>query len=249
MGPLLDFFADNLPTLPELFTFGPVYAAIAFAALAGAGWLKRAKGLRTGYSRKVFHFSVFLTAAFCIGGYGTRPVCLFGAMTTLTIAFALWHGAGTLLYEAIAREKDAPHRTLYIVVPYLATLIGGLISTIWFGPAALVGFLVTGVGDAIAEPIGTRFGRHTYRVPSMRGVACTRSLEGSVAVLMASTLVAFMGLQLAYPAASFDRAFLLGVAAAIGAASTVCEAISPHGWDNLTLQILPAGMAYAIIHS
>lgn len=248
MGPLLRFFADNLPTLRELLTFGPMYGAFAMAALAGAGWLKRAGGLRTGYSRKVFHFSIFAVAAFLHWRYGTRPVCLFGAMTTLAIAYAIWRGEGNLFYEAIAREKDAPHRTLYVVVPYLATLTGGLASTICFGPAALVGFLVTGVGDAIAEPIGTRFGRHTYRVPSMRGVACTRSIEGSAAVLIASTLAAFAGLHLAYPETVHDPIVMLKFATAIGAASTVCEAISPHGWDNLTLQILPAGMAYAYLN-
>lgn len=248
MGPLPRFFVDNLPTLRELLTFGPVHGAFALASLAGAGWLKRAKGLRTGYSRKVFHFSIFAGAAFLHWRYGARPVCLFGAMTTLAIAYAVWRGEGNFLYEAIAREKDAPHRTLYIVAPYLATLSGGLASTIWFGPAALVGFLVTGVGDAIAEPIGTRFGRHSYRVPSMRGVACTRSIEGSASVLIASTAVAFAGVQLAYPGAVHDPIVMLGFAVVIGAASTVCEAISPHGWDNLTLQILPAGMAYAFLN-
>jgi hypothetical protein len=44
-----------------------------------------------------------------------------------------------MLYEAMARETDAPHRTHYIIVPYFATLIGGLASNILFGPVAVVG--------------------------------------------------------------------------------------------------------------
>jgi len=38
-----------------------------------------------------------------------------------------------------------------------------------------------GWGDAVGEPVGTRFGRHPYRVPSLAGVPATRTLEGSLA--------------------------------------------------------------------
>jgi len=47
---------------------------------------------------------------------------VFGAATSLVIAYALARGDGHYMYEALAREKDAPHRTRFIVEPYLATL-------------------------------------------------------------------------------------------------------------------------------
>jgi hypothetical protein len=37
-----------------------------------------------------------------------------------------------IMYEAMAHEKDEPKHTHYIIVPYLATLLGGLTSNIFF---------------------------------------------------------------------------------------------------------------------
>ena len=214
-----------------------------FAALTFAGWLKRRYCVRTGYTRKVFHFAIFFTVAAIQVKMGLRTVCLFGAMTTLVIAYAIVRGAGNLHFEAIAREKDAPYRTHYIIVPYLATLLGGLTTSIFLPGASLYGFLVTGVGDAIGEPVGTRFGRHPYRVPSMRGVVCTRTLEGSAAVFLVSIAAAFVAANVLNGGDSRIIS-LAGLVLVIGLASALCEAVSPHGWDNFTLQVAPAAIAY-----
>ncbi|MCL4694916.1 MAG: hypothetical protein KJ060_20685 [Candidatus Hydrogenedentes bacterium] len=242
MRALIEFFFTNLPTPREAILFGPPAILWALAWLALAGYLKRHRPWPTGYTRKVFHFGIFFTAGVLQVVGGTRAVCLFGAMTTVVIVFALVRGAGDLLYEAIAREKDAPHRTHYIVAPYFATLIGGILSTIWFGPAALAGFLVTGVGDAIGEPVGTRYGQHPYRVPTLRGITSARTWEGSFAVFAASAVTLFASFLLLEPEPGFVRAALLAVA--IGVASAVCEALSPHGWDNATMQIVPSALVY-----
>jgi len=245
MPALAQFFFDNLPTPGEAAVYGPPAILWAFLWLALAGYLKRRAHWLTGYTRKVFHFGIFFTVALLQATSGTRAVCLFGAMTTMVIAFALLRGSGDFLYEAIAREKDAPHRTHYIVVPYCATLIGGVLSTIWFGPAALAGFLVTGVGDAIGEPAGTRFGQHTYRVPALRGVACTRSWEGSLAVFIVSFLAIVLTFTVLPDVPMSLR--LLPVALGIGFASACCEAVSPHGWDNATMQILPSWLVWLAV--
>lgn len=239
MRALIEFISANLPTPFEAALFGPPALIWALGWLLLAGLLKRRAQWPTGYTRKVFHFGVFLTAAVLQAAAGTRAVCLFGAMASLAILYAVLRGEGHLLYEAIAREKDAPHRTLYIAVPYAATLAGGVLSTIWFGSMALTGFLVTGLGDAVGEPVGTRFGQHRYRVPSMRGVRCTRSLEGSLAVFIVSALSVLAALYFTGNAGSHA----LVSATLIGAAAAVCEAVSPHGWDNLTMQLVPTALA------
>lgn len=183
----IGFFVTNFPP-PQMIAFGgPLSLAWSFACLWFAGRLKR-NGMRTGYTRKVFHFLIFGTVAALQWSVGTPAVCLFGGLCTLVIFFAVWCGAGNLLYEAIAREKDEPHRTFFVLVPYSTTLIGGLVTNILFGQIALAGYLVTGLGDAIAEPIGTRFGYHPYRVPSLSSVPATRTVEGSTAVFFMSAL-------------------------------------------------------------
>ena len=68
-------------------------------------------------------------------------------------------GPGNPRYEALAREQDA-YRTYYIVIPFFATMIGGIASNVFFGPIAAIGYLVGGLGDAAGEPVGTRWGRH-----------------------------------------------------------------------------------------
>ena len=73
---------------------------------------------------------------------------------------------------------------------YLATFAGGVLSNIFFGQYAIIGYAVTGIADAIAEPIGTRFGKHTYPVFSFdKNKISIRSVEGSTAVFLATFLI------------------------------------------------------------
>jgi phytol kinase len=239
---LLDFVLRNTPSWRALALGGPAGLAWSFAALWFAGWLQR-RGARTGYTRKVFHFLIFSTVAVLEWRLGTPAVCLFGAACTVAVFTAVSIGPGNLLYEAIARPKDAPHRTLFVVVPYLATLIGGVASNLAFGPVAIAGYLVTGLGDAIGEPVGTMFGKHVYSVRSLSSVPATRSLEGSTAVFVMSAVALVL-------AAAVSPQITLGPygaakVLAIAAASALVEAVSPHGWDNLTMQIIPSALAWA----
>jgi phytol kinase len=239
---LTGFFIQNFPSWKALAVGGPLGLLWSFAALWFAGWLKQ-HGTRTGYTRKVFHFLIFGTVAALQWRLDTPAVCLFGGMCTIAVFFAVWTGPGNRLYEALARERDEPHRTFFILVPYFTTAIGGLVSNIAFGPVAVAGYLVTGLGDAIGEPVGTMFGTHHYRVRSLSSVPATRSLEGSTAVFIMSVgallLAAAVSQQITLPALGIAKVLV------IAAASTLVEAASPHGWDNATMQIVPTALAWA----
>jgi phytol kinase len=236
------FFLGNIPTWRELAFGAPAGLAWAFACLAVAGLLKR-RGVRTGYTRKTFHFLIFGTVAALQWRFGTRAVCLFGGMTTLAVFFAVWRGSGNLLYEAMAREKDSPHRTFFILVPYFTTLAGGLLGNILFGPLAVAGYLVTGLGDAIGEPAGTLFGRHHYKVRSLSSVPATRSLEGSAAVFVMSAVALVLAVAVS-PHITLAGPVIPKLLA-IAAASALAEAVSPHGWDNATMQLVPTALVWA----
>lgn len=237
----VSFFVENFPPWNAIFIGGPVGFLWALACLTFAGYLKRHRGLRTGYTRKIFHFLIFLTVALLQWWWGTPVVCLFGGMTSLVIFLAIFLGSGNLLYEAMAREKDEPHRTHYIVVPYFATLIGGLAANILFGPVAVVGYLVTGLGDAVGEPIGVKFGKHTYRVPSLTTVKAVRSWEGSAAVLSMCLVAVVLGIALS-PQLGFTARSVLTIPV-LGLLCASTEAVSPHGWDNMTMQVIPTFLA------
>ena len=238
---LIAFFAENFPSARALLLGGPPALAWAYLALALAGYLKQCRGLKTGYTRKIFHFLIFGTVAAAHAVWGSRGVCLFGAMTTLVVFYAVLRGPGHPMYEAMAREKDAPHRTYYIVTPYFATLIGGVLSNVLFGRYALIGYLVGGLGDAIGEPAGTRFGRHPYRVPSAWGVSSTRTLEGSLGVLLACLAAVALGQLVLGGSEPSPRLAVLLLTVAV--ASTLLEAVSPHGWDNAFMQVVPTFLA------
>ena len=237
----IGFFVQNFPSWKDIAVGGPLGLAWSYAALWFAGTLKR-NGMRTGYTRKVFHFLIFGIVAALEWRLGTPAVCLFGGMCTLVIFFAVWRGSGNLLYEALAREKDEPHRSFFILVPYFATLAGGLVGNMLFGRIAVAGYLVAGLGDAIGEPVGTMFGKCHYSVPSLSSVPATRTLEGSTAVFVMSAIALWLAAALS-PHITLAE---LGVPKLllIAAACTLVEAGSPHGWDNATMQIAPSAMVW-----
>ena len=238
----LDLLLEYFPSLREFVMLGFPSVFVAYSYLFLAGWLKKNKGWRTGYSRKVFHFLVFLTAAIVQAQLTLTGTIVFGTAVSTVIFYALYKGDGFILYEAMAREKDVPKRTYYIVAPYLATLSGGVLSNILFLlPGASIGYLVTGFGDAVGEPFGTKFGKHKYRVPSFTKVKSYRSYEGSSAVFISTTIAVLIGLILLGINLNL---IVLGKALLVALVVTLVEAFSPHGWDNFTTQIAGSGLAY-----
>ena len=242
---ILDFFVINFPGPKALALGGPAGLMWAATCLMLAGRLKIRRRWLTGYTRKLFHFLIFGSVVVVHAIWKTPGVCLFGAMTTAVIAYALLRGPGHFMYEAMAREKDEPRRTHYIVVAYFATLIGGLLSSIFFPDTAVLGYLVCGLGDAIAEPVGTRFGKHQYRALAIRGVRAVRSLEGSGSVFLVSmlTLILFMAFSPHFALTAYSAR----IAILIAGVSTAVEAVSPHGWDNTTLQVVPAWLGAVLL--
>jgi len=233
------FLARALPDPRTALMLLPGLVAVSVGAAALVGWLKADQGVRTPYTRKIFHFVIFSTATILQLTIGLPAVTLFGGLVSLLVLYAVWRGDGYAFYEALARPTDAPHRSLFVLVPLVTTALGGVLANAFFPAYASLGYLVGGWGDAVGEPVGTRFGRHRYAVPSLAGVKATRSLEGSAAVItmgVAAATLALMGLGV--PAA---RALTVGVLC--GAAGGAVEAVSSHGLDNLTVQLVAAATA------
>jgi phytol kinase len=184
------------------------------------------------YTRKIFHFVIFSGAAAVHMRWGLPGTNAYGVVVALIVLSAVARGDGSGFYEALARDSDRPRRSLFIVVPLITTGLGGLASALLAGPYAAVGYLVAGWGDAVGEPVGSRWGRHPYRVPSLAGVPATRTWEGSSAVLLVGWVAATAALrgQMALPDAVW-----IGLACALVGA--VVEGVSNHGLDNLTIQI------------
>lgn len=233
MSSIFHFFLDNFPPLSLISWLFPLSIVWSFVALFIAGYCKQQWQWKTGYTRKLFHLFIFLSAFFYQSAFQLQGVFILGWSVTIAIIYACFKGNNNLFYEALAREKDAPFRTKYIVYSYVATFVGGVVSNLLFPSFAIFGYAITGIADAIAEPIGTRFGKHQYRVFSFDKTKVSyRSIEGSLAVFIATfcsiLLIAnsITTYQIYYPL------LLL-----VSLACMFVEAISPSGFDNMLLQI------------
>jgi phytol kinase len=242
-NPWPDWLLPFLPTPRGLLAGIPLAAIYAVSAACLAGWLRVTRGWRAPYTRKVFHFLIISAAGVVHLVWGLPGVTIFGSVVALIVLFAVARGDGFGFYEALARPTDAPHRSLFILVPLCTTALGGVLSNLFFAPFAPVGYMVTGWGDAVGEPVGTRWGKHRYRVPSLAGVTATRSLEGSAAVFVvgfAAATVVLLGLGFAAPVA-------FGVGLLCGLGGMVIEAFSSHGLDNLTVQVTASAVAWWLL--
>jgi len=220
-----------LPSPQVALAAGLLGLAVGSTFAAAAAWL-RARGARVAYTRKVFHFGVFSGAAAAHTLWGLPGTNAYGTVAALLVLGAVARGEGNPVYEALARDADRPRRSLFIVVPLVTTALGGLVSALLAGPYATVGYLVAGWGDAVGEPVGGRWGKHSYRVPSLGGVPAIRTLEGSAGVFTASWVAAAVGLWSLGAGPSG-----IGVALACALVGTAVEAVSHHGTDNLTIQV------------
>jgi len=82
-------------------------------------------------------------------------------------------------------------------------------------------------------------------VLAAEGVRAMRSLEGSVSIFLVSllTLIIFMLFSQEIPLAAYSAL----AAIVIAMASAAIEAVSPHGWDNATMQVVPAWLGHVLL--
>jgi len=170
-----------------------------------------------------------------------RQVQVFGTGVGIIVGYAVLRGYKSMLFNAVARPGDKPYEKFYVIIPFLMTAMGGMISNIAFGKYAIIGYITTGWGDAIGEPAGTRWGKHKYRVPTFTGIRSYRSLEGSIAVLAASfagcILISLFGFHISVPE-------IIYISLITAIAAMIVEAVTFHSLDNLTIQVVTSGIFY-----
>jgi phytol kinase len=231
-----------IPPFPQLLSICLVSAVAIVVSGVSAGALKKYARWKTGYTRKTLHFLIFFTAVGLHMWGGMRAVNILGLGMGLFVLYSVKAGDGNFFFESMAREKDLPRRDYFIVVPYLTTAAGGLISNLLFGGCAIMGYAICGAADAIAEPVGVRFGKHRYKVPSLKKVKVSeRSLEGSFSVLVVSLVLSLLFFVYLYQV-PFARAVI--ASAILSVIIVLVEAVSFHGADNLTIQVAASGLAY-----
>ncbi len=231
---------SGLPDVSSVVLLLVIFAMWALLCARVAAYLKTKKALKTGYTRKVYHFLIFISAAIINLIFGFSGVCLFGIIVSCFIFYALLRRNTSGLYKALARETDYPNSTLYIIIPYLSTLFGGILINFFFPNYVIIGYLICGIADASGEVVGTLYGRHIFRVKLFNIHNSTKSLEGSGSILIISFLIYSVYSIIAFQYLNLNLIVHIFLSSLI---ITAAEMITPKGFDNLTIQII-AVLAY-----
>lgn len=245
MNELFNYFRQFIPSYPQII----FYLLVVLMAILGSGFLsgflKRYAQWKTGYTRKLLHFLIFFTAVGLHIWGGMQAVNILGIGMGIFVLLSVWAGDGNFFYEAMAREKDFPRRSYFIIVPYLATAVGGIMSNLLFGKSAIMGYVLCGSGDAVAEPVGLRFGKHPYKVLSLKNVRVSeRTVEGSISIFIISVILSLFFFHYLY---HLPFSFSLLSSFLISIILVFVEALSFHGADNFTLQITASALTYFMV--
>ena len=201
-----------------------IYAFVGPAIVLGTSGILNNMGVRDGYTRKIFHFLGFASIAVFLRYAPPSAAATFIVLGIIYVGIACFSGSGFVWYDGIRRRSDAPNETLYVIMPMVSTVIGLAACWALFGhPAVEIGMLCVAIGDALAEPIGVRFGKHKYKVFSLIGKPSERSIEGSLVVMLSCSALIF----------AFTRSPVLSLA--LGTVVAIVEAFSPRGTDNFTV--------------
>jgi phytol kinase len=92
-----------------------------------------------------------------------------------------------------------------------------------------LGVLIMGYGDGFAAVFGTKFTRHSFKIWNK-----TKTLSGTCAMFVFSFIAAFIILKI------YSPVFALPISAALAAAATIIEMMSPMGLDNISVPLLTA---------
>jgi len=210
--------------------------AVYFSCALLGGVLVIKLGVKVNYTRKILHFALFFLPFFLAQVFTSKSSILtsslsfFIGLTSLGLFSRPFRSRVPLVRTAFAafdRPEDRPHTLPFLVSQILA---GGLVLiplNIIFTRAVhpelvYIPILVNAIGDGLAEPVGVRFGRHTYTTKALYGGGRhVRSLEGSACVF-AATILILLVFHESFSAAGFITGLVL-----LPVVMTLAEAFAP----------------------
>lgn len=195
-------------------------------------------------NRKAFHVAIFSGAVPAQLLYGFWGVVAYGTVVASLVLWAWRKGPGNPLFDGLSRRdsgREGSDRS--ILLPLFSTAFGGLLSVLLVGDLAIVGYLVCGWGDAAGEIVGHRWGGHRFSPPFAKGPPPTKSIGGSLAVLVAGSI----GATTAAVLLGIPMAGALRVGVASGTVGAVAEGSVGAETENLWIQILASLAAWLVV--
>ena len=223
---------------------------------SGGGLLVRYRNAKVNYTRKINFFALYLVPLLIdhLLPYDPAPVdvVLRSVFFMLFLVFFLEPvrervPLAAIMFLSYDRPEDRPYTMLWLTTQLVAGY-AVLIPMTWvfrrldLGELMFIPVLVHGLGDGMAEPVGIRFGRHTYSTWALfSDRRYTRSLEGSACVLGVG-LLAVITFHSSFTPPQLGAALLT-----VPMVMTLAEAFSPHTWDTPLMLLSGSLVLLAIV--
>lgn len=191
-----------------------------FVALGLAELLRYVFHLKPDFTRKFIHIAVGMWAVGTVLLFQSRWMAIIPPATFILLNYISYKRD---TFKAMETDDKSNLGTVYFPLAFCV-----IILVFWGQPDKTVAALMPLTwGDAMAAVLGKQFGHIKYTI-----LGHTRSVEGSVSMALFSWASVFLALWLLPPAGIVMAA---GIAVVVALASTLVEAVSPWGIDNLTI--------------
>ena len=194
-----------------------------FSMIGLAELLRRRRGYGSGFTRKVIHIGVGMMSWF-LPLLFTSPWPFVAACAAFMVINLLdWR------YGFFSAMQSSSRSNLGTVYFPLAAAVVALVF--WDRPPLMVAALMPLTwGDGLAPVIGAAYGKRIYRIHTS-----TRTLEGSAGFFVAGFVFTWLALWVMPGLPDITPAAALLPALTIMAVTTLIEAVSIWGLDNLTV--------------
>jgi phytol kinase len=194
-----------------------------FGIIGLAEGLRRWRGYESSFTRKVIHIGVGMLSWALPFLFDSPWPFVFACLAFAVLNLLDWR------YGFFASMASRHRNNLGTVYFPLAAAVVALIF--WDQPPLMVAALMPLTwGDGLAPVIGANYGRRTYSVHTS-----TRTIEGSIGFFVAGYIFTWLALWLMPGMPEISPVVAILPALLIMAVTTVIEAVSIWGLDNLTV--------------
>ncbi len=202
------------------FLFCVVYI---FAIIAIAEGLRRWRGYDSSFTRKVIHIGVGMLSWLLPFIFNEPWLFILACFGFMVLNFLDWRYG---FLKSMASSSRSNLGTVYF--PLAAAVV---VYIFWdFPPLMVAALMPLTWGDGLAPVIGKLYGRRTYSVHTS-----TRTLEGSAGFFIAGFLFTWLALWVMPPPPDISPLQAILPALVIMIFTTLIEAVSIWGLDNLTI--------------
>lgn len=194
-----------------------------FGLIGAAEGLRRWRGFSSDFTRKVIHIGVGMLAWALPFLFSEPWLFILACLGFMILNLLDWRYG---FFAAMSSSSRGNLGTVYF--PLAAAVVA---YVFWDNPPIMVAALMPLTwGDGLAPASGKLYGRHTYQIHTS-----TRTVEGSIGFFVAAFLATWLALWIVPGLPELTAVEALLPALTVSLVTTLVEAVSIWGLDNLTI--------------